>query len=105
MRSGLGVYTGCPSTWSIGATGEDVGIVASDRYRTALAEQGMGSIEVPEGMEAMERILAHRVPQSPSLKLPPRFCRSLVSIMTGEKSSIRSVTGPIFEELRASHRE
>src|ERR1700722_2037085 len=40
-----------------------VGVVASDRYRTALAEQGMGSIEVSEGMEAVERILAHGGPQ------------------------------------------
>ncbi len=54
-----------------------VGVVASDRYRTALAEQGMGSIEVSEGMEAVERILAHGVPQLAVVKASASLLQEL----------------------------
>lgn len=36
----------------------DVGVVASERYRNKLAEQGIYSIHPTEGMEAIERMLA-----------------------------------------------
>jgi acyl transferase domain-containing protein/acyl-CoA synthetase (AMP-forming)/AMP-acid ligase II/acyl carrier protein/2-polyprenyl-3-methyl-5-hydroxy-6-metoxy-1,4-benzoquinol methylase len=45
-----------------------VGIVATDEYRQRLAAAGIESIEPHEGMEAIERILNHRVTQVMPLK-------------------------------------
>ncbi|UCH94698.1 MAG: SDR family NAD(P)-dependent oxidoreductase [Candidatus Aminicenantes bacterium] len=45
-----------------------VGIVASEAYAKRLKAQGIESIEPGEGMEAMQRILAHRVTQVIPLK-------------------------------------
>ena len=48
-----------------------VGIVANDYYRAALARVGMASIEVSEGIEAIERVIAHRLPSLTVLKGSP----------------------------------
>jgi hypothetical protein len=45
-----------------------VGIVANDYYRATLARVGMASIEVPEGIEAIERVIAHQLPGLTVLK-------------------------------------
>lgn len=47
-----------------------VGIVASERYRSELSRRGIGSIEPREGMEIVERVVAHadRVGQVAVLK-------------------------------------
>ena len=77
-----------------------VGIVASERYRTALAEQGMGSIEVPEGMEAVERILAYRVPQLAVVRAAAPLLKEL-GVDYGRRKIIQPVRQrSVFEELR-----
>lgn len=45
-----------------------VGVVADDKYRKILAEQGFTPIEVPEGMKAMERVLSTDLEQVIVLK-------------------------------------
>jgi len=45
-----------------------VGIVASDAYRTRMAQQGVGSIEPPEGMAALEQLLGSHHSQLAFLK-------------------------------------
>ena len=77
-----------------------VGIVASERYRTALAEQGMGSIEVPEGMEAVERVLAYRVPQLAVVRATAPLLKEL-GVDYGRREIIQPVRQrSVFEELR-----
>ncbi len=77
-----------------------VGIVASDRYRTALAEQGMGSIEVSEGMEAVERILAHRVPQLAVVRASAPLLKEL-GVDYDRRKIVHSVRQrSVFEELK-----
>ena len=45
-----------------------VGIVASEDYQRRMGNQGMGSIQPGEGMEAIKRILAHRSEQAVAIK-------------------------------------
>ena len=45
-----------------------VGIVASEDYQRRMGNQGMGSIQPDEGMEAIKRILAHRSEQVVAIK-------------------------------------
>lgn len=45
-----------------------VGVVADDKYRKILAQQGFTPIEVPEGMKAMERVLSTDLEQVIVLK-------------------------------------
>jgi acyl transferase domain-containing protein/NAD(P)-dependent dehydrogenase (short-subunit alcohol dehydrogenase family)/SAM-dependent methyltransferase/acyl carrier protein len=54
-----------------------VGIVASEAYKRRLAGQGIISIEPEEGMEAVQRIMAHRVTQVLPLKAEDRFLEKL----------------------------
>ncbi|UCH94697.1 MAG: SDR family NAD(P)-dependent oxidoreductase [Candidatus Aminicenantes bacterium] len=54
-----------------------VGIVASEAYKRRLAGQGIRSIEPEEGMEAVQRIMAHRVTQVVSLKAEDSFLDKL----------------------------
>ncbi|MBV9491617.1 MAG: SDR family NAD(P)-dependent oxidoreductase, partial [Verrucomicrobia bacterium] len=48
-----------------------VGAVASEHYRAALANLGIGSIEPREGIEAVERVLAHQLPSLTVFKVSP----------------------------------
>jgi NAD(P)-dependent dehydrogenase (short-subunit alcohol dehydrogenase family) len=77
-----------------------VGIVATERYRTALAEQGMGSIEVSEGMEAVERTLAHRLPQLAVVRATAPLLKEL-GVDYGRRKIVQPVRHrSVFEELR-----
>ncbi len=62
-----------------------VGIVASDRYRDALARQGVQSIEPEEGIDAVESVLAqrHRVAQIAYVKGNAAALRTLRLSTTG----------------------
>ncbi|MCB0195541.1 MAG: SDR family NAD(P)-dependent oxidoreductase, partial [Anaerolineae bacterium] len=48
-----------------------VGVVATDAYRQRLAEQGIQSIEVEEGMAALDQILVEPLPQVVAMKVEP----------------------------------
>jgi acyl transferase domain-containing protein/acyl carrier protein/SAM-dependent methyltransferase len=54
-----------------------VGIVATETYNKRLKEQGLRSIEPGEGMEAVQRILSHRVTQVMPLKAHHRYLEKI----------------------------
>jgi len=55
----------------------DVGAVASDGYRKLLASQGVASIRVEEGMEALEKILASGYDQIIAVKADSHFLKTI----------------------------
>ncbi|MCG6894417.1 MAG: SDR family NAD(P)-dependent oxidoreductase, partial [Desulfobacteraceae bacterium] len=62
-----------------------VGIVSNDATRKRMQEQGVGSIEPGEGMEAVRRILSHGPAQALCIKAENRFLESLgISRETGD---------------------
>ncbi|MBD2525415.1 SDR family NAD(P)-dependent oxidoreductase [Nostoc sp. FACHB-133] len=58
-------YPVCVINW--GFWGE-VGAVANDKYRDLMLHQGMDSINIAEGMEALETIIAMQIPQAVVVK-------------------------------------
>lgn len=61
----------------------DVGVVADEKYRDKLAEQGIYSIHPTEGMEAIERMLAH----TPQQLLAIHADESVIQEMNGGVST------------------
>ena len=55
----------------------EVGVVASAEYNRRLASQGVGSINVAEGMEAVRRVLSHPVNQVMPLKVDRHVLEAL----------------------------
>ncbi|MCG6894451.1 MAG: SDR family NAD(P)-dependent oxidoreductase, partial [Desulfobacteraceae bacterium] len=49
-----------------------VGIVADTHHRKRMADQGVGSVEPEEGLEAIRRILNHRIPQAAPFRMDPK---------------------------------
>ncbi|HEY0791540.1 MAG TPA: SDR family NAD(P)-dependent oxidoreductase, partial [Chthoniobacterales bacterium] len=76
-----------------------VGIVASERYRTALAERGLGSIEVPQGIEAVERVLAHQLPELTVLRASPSLLRTFQVDFSRRKVTQAASRRPLLAAL------
>ncbi|HSN98381.1 MAG TPA: SDR family NAD(P)-dependent oxidoreductase, partial [Candidatus Nanopelagicales bacterium] len=55
----------------------NVGAVATDAYRQRLAQRGIHSIEVPEGLAAIERALSHPVRRVMAIKADDRVLEAL----------------------------
>ena len=81
-----------------------IGIVKSDDYNKRLRMMGFGSIEQPEGMDAIERILCSRKSQVIAVKADDRILKTMGvktnREMSDNHSSLEKKAGKFQEDLK-----
>ncbi|MBF0395461.1 MAG: SDR family NAD(P)-dependent oxidoreductase, partial [Desulfobacterales bacterium] len=78
-----------------------VGIVATDKYRNRFEEEGIGSIEPKEGIEAVQRVLSCKSPQIIILKVKDEI--SKLGIKNKQKiyeSTIPSILSDVISKFK-----
>lgn len=70
----------------------EVGVVARPEYRRRMQAMGVHSIRVEEGMDALDKILAHRIPQAMPLKAERHVLEKFGVAMN--EPAVRAVRAP-----------